>query len=108
MKDGIYKVIFDSNVNRNGQCDGIISIRDNHVNGGDYVCFYQGILKNNEVELKVVRHNPHDTTVFNGVDNLELLLTVKEVLGGAIFEGKVKGHNDLSLTGRMNYLSELV
>ncbi|OVZ89932.1 hypothetical protein CBW58_18100 [Yersinia frederiksenii] len=108
MKNGIYKVAFDSNVNRNGNCDGIITIRDKHINGGDYVCFYQGILAGNKVALKVVRHNPNDTTVFNGLDNVELELTVNELPGGAVFNGHVKGRSDQTLAGKMHFLSDLV
>ena len=107
MKNGIYKVIFDSNVNQNGRCDGIITVIDGKISGGDYVCFYRGKLVSNQIELKVVRHNPHDTTVFNGVDDVTLLLTVKEMPGGTIFNGAVKGQPNLTISGGMHFLSDL-
>lgn len=108
MKDGIYKVAFDSNVNRNGECDGIITIRDNHINGGDYVCYYRGILDSDGVTLQVVRHNPNDTTVFNGVDNVELVLKFKDMPDGTRFEGHVWSRPDLAIAGSLKYLSELI
>ena len=40
MKNGIYFAKFDSNMSDWG--DGIITIRENKVNGGDFACFYQG------------------------------------------------------------------
>jgi len=107
MKDGIYKVIFDSNVNRNGNCDGIVSIRDGHLNGGDYVCYYKGVFESNKLSLTVVRHNPNDTTVFNGADNLDLEIKISELHGGAIFNGHVKGNPSLTIAGGIHYLSEL-
>ncbi|ELE6318423.1 hypothetical protein RMP33_002612 [Salmonella enterica] len=55
MKDGLYKVVFDSNVNPNGQCDGIVSIRDNRINGGDYVCFYRGLIQSGGVNGSVIQ-----------------------------------------------------
>lgn len=107
MKDGIYKVTFDSNVNRNGRCDGIITIMNGKVSGGDYVCFYRGKLAEGKIELQVVRHNPNDTTVFNGVDDVTLLLAVKETHGGAIFDGTVKGQPSFTISGGMHFLSDL-
>ena len=108
MKDGIYKVVFDSNVNQNGQCDGVISIRENHINGGDYVCFYRGIINSGGVNLQVVRHNPNDTTVFNGVDNVELVLKFMERPDGANFEGHVWSRPDLTICGSLKFLSDLI
>ncbi|HIC2867424.1 TPA: hypothetical protein ACW0UL_004655 [Citrobacter freundii] len=108
MKDGIYKVTFDSNVNRNGRCDGIITIMDGKVSGGDYVCFYRGTLTEDKIELQVVRHNPNDTTVFNGVDDVTLQLAIKEMHGGAVFNGAVKGQSSLTISGGMHFLSDLV
>ncbi|MGK9173380.1 negative regulator GrlR [Yokenella regensburgei] len=108
MKDGIYKVVFDSNVNPNGQCDGIVSIRDNHINGGDYVCFYRGLIKSSGVTLQVVRHNPNDTTVFNGVDSVDLALQFEEVGEGAVFNGSVLSRPDLTISGSLKFLSDLI
>ncbi|EOW6646158.1 GrlR family regulatory protein [Cronobacter muytjensii] len=107
MKDGIYKVVFDSNVNLNGNCDGIVTIRDGHVNGGDYVCYYKGIFDGDKLSLNVIRHNPNDTTVFNGVDNVVLDLTVSEMPGGGSFKGKVKSNSTLTIAGGMHLLSDL-
>lgn len=107
MKNGIYKVFFDSNVNRNGTCDGIVSVRDGHVNGGDYVCYYKGNLEGNKLTLNVVRHNPNDTTVFNGVDDVVLELTISEMHDGGVFDGKVKNMPQVSITGSMLFLSDI-
>ncbi|HHR0680468.1 TPA: hypothetical protein ACS1FU_003078 [Klebsiella aerogenes] len=107
MKNGIYKVIFNSNVNKNGNCDGIVTINDGHLNGGDYVCYYKGVFEGNNIKLNVVRHNPHDTTVFNGLDDVVLDLIVNEMAGGGVFNGKVVGKSELTISGSLQFLSEI-
>lgn len=108
MKDGIYKVVFESNGQRNGQCDGVISIRKNHLNGGDNVFFYRGIINSEGLSLRVTRINPGDTTVMNGIDNVELVLKLNESSFGANFEGHVWSRPDLTVRGSLTFLSDLL
>ncbi|WP_239952712.1 GrlR family regulatory protein [Pantoea sp. Z09] len=106
MKDGIYKVNFDSNQNDYG--DGIISVSGSSINGGDYVCYYQGVMIGNKADLRVVRHNKQVTTVFGNLDKLDLDLSFTEGPVGITFTGNVKGQPELKMVGTMTFLDDLV
>lgn len=107
MKDGIYKIIFTTNVNRNGMLDGIVTVRDGAINGGDYVCFYKGHVKANKASLKSVPHNKNDTTAFNGRDAVDLELIIEDHINHVLFKGYVKGNESQTIHGQLNFLSEL-
>ena len=106
MKNGIYKVNFDSNQNDYG--NGIISVNNGSINGGDYVCYYQGVILGSGVDLRVVRYNKQATTVFGTLDKIDLNIMLKDSLEQITFSGSVKGHPHLKLTGNMTFLDELV
>lgn len=106
MKDGLYRVAFDSNQNDYGF--GVVSVRNNSINGGDSVCYYQGVLLGNKADLRVVTHNKGETSVFGNLDKFDLELTLKEMPGGAVFNGHIKGRPDMQLTGGMHFLDDLV
>lgn len=108
MKDGIYKLAFDTNVNPNGQLDGVVTVRDGHINGGDYVCYYQGILNGNKVVIKSVPHNKNDTTAFNNHDAVDLELTINETGSSYSFSGSVKGNASQTIHGKLLFLNQLV
>lgn len=108
MKDGIYKIAFDTNVNRNGQLDGIVTVKDGHINGGDYVCYYQGVLSGDKVTVRSVPHNKNDTTAFNNHDAVELELTLKEVGSSYHFQGAVKGNPSQTINGKLHFLNDLI
>lgn len=107
MKDGIYKIIFNTNVNPNGMLDGIVTIRDGAINGGDYVCFYKGYIKANKASLKSVPHNKKDTNAFNGKSEVDLELTIEDHLSHVLFRGHVEGDESKTIHGQLNFLSEL-
>ena len=108
MKDGIYKIAFDTNVNRNGQLDGIVTVKDGHINGGDYVCYYQGVLSDDKVLIKSVPHNKNDTTAFNNYDAVELDLTISDAGSHYSFSGSVKGNPSQKIHGKLHFLNTLV
>lgn len=55
MKNGIYFAKFDSNMSDWG--NGIITIRENKVNGGDFGCFYRGEIKESKIILHLTQHS---------------------------------------------------
>lgn len=106
MKDGIYRVTFDSNQNDYGF--GIVTVRNGSLNGGDHTCYYQGVFMGDKVDLRVVTYNKNNTSVFGDIDKFNLDLRFKEMPGGAIFDGYVSGRPDLKLTGSMHFLDDAV
>lgn len=107
MKDGIYKIIFNTNVNKNGQLDGIVVVKDGKLNGGDYVCYYKGSVVGAKVYVQSVPHNHKDTNAFNNNQAVDLELTIEDHLTHYLFKGHVKGDNSLVIQGQLNFLSEL-
>ncbi|MCR1227538.1 GrlR family regulatory protein [Klebsiella quasipneumoniae] len=51
MKDGLYSVFFKSNTQDFGA--GVVSVKNDAVNGGDYAFYYQGKINNNYLRLHV-------------------------------------------------------
>lgn len=107
MKDGIYKLIFNTNVNLNGQLDGVVTVRDGAINGGDYVCYYKGKVTGNKASVKSVPHNKHDTTAFNGKTPLDLELSIEDHGNHYLFKGHIKDDRSKTIHGQLNFLSDL-
>ncbi len=107
MKDGLYKLIFNTNVNRNGMLNGILTVKDGHINGGDYVCYYKGSVNGNTAAVKSVPHNKHDTTAFNGFAPLDLELRIEEHGPVYLFKGNVKGDSSKAIHGELHFLADL-
>lgn len=108
MKDGIYKIIFNTNVNKNGQLDGIVVVKDGKLNGGDYVCYYKGSSDGAKVFVQSVPHNLKETNAFNDNKAVYLELAIEDHSTHYLFKGHVKGDKSLVIEGQMNFLSELV
>lgn len=107
MKDGIYKLIFNTSVNRNGQLDGIVVVKDGKINGGDYVCYYKGSVSGSKVSVNSIPHNENDTTAFNGKEPVDLELSIEEHTNHYLFKGHVKGDPSQIIQGQLNRLSDL-
>lgn len=107
MKDGIYKIIFNTNVNRNGMLNGVLTVRDGRINGGDYVCYYKGKVSGNTAEVKSVPHNKHDTNAFNGHSPVDLELRIEEHGPAYLFKGNVVGDRANEIHGELHFLSDL-
>lgn len=107
MKDGIYKLIFNTNVNKNGMLDGILIVRDGRINGGDYVCYYKGVVNGNKVSVKSVPHNKNDTTAFNGNEAVDLDLTIEAQGEAYVFQGYPIDNTSHTIHGEIHFLSEL-
>ena len=107
MKDGIYKLIFNTNVNPNGKLDGVVTVRDGAINGGDYVCYYKGKVTGSKASVKSVPHNKHDTNAFNGKTPLDLGLSIEDHGNHYLFKGHIKEDHSKTIHGQLNFLSEL-
>lgn len=107
MKDGIYKLVFNTNVNKNGQLDGIVVVQDGKINGGDYVCFYKGSVNGVKGTVKSVPYNKNDTTAFNGQSPLELEILIEDHNSHYLFKGHIKDDHSKVIHGQLNFLSEL-
>ncbi|MCX8585140.1 hypothetical protein J3U16_06235 [Gilliamella sp. B3023] len=91
MKNGIYFAKFDSNMSDWG--NGIITIRENKVNGGDFGCFYRGEIKESKIILHLTQHSVQNTSVFG--DLKEFDLDIKEIGSNLEADGKVVGQPQL-------------
>lgn len=107
MKDGIYQLIFNTNVNTNGQLNGIVVVRDGAINGGDYVCYYKGMIRGNKASVQSVPHNKNDTTAFNGHSPLDLELLIEDHSNHYLFKGHIKDAPSQVIHGQLNFLSSL-
>lgn len=106
MKDGLYHVNFQSNQQDFG--DGVVTVKDNHVNGGDYAYFYQGIIEGDSILLSVKRHNDQATSVFGPATEFNLELKITQVMGFYYLEGHVQGQPHLVIKIRATTLASLI
>lgn len=86
MKDGIYFVVFKSNIQDFG--DGTVVVRDGVVNGGDYGFSYQGKINNNSLKLNAKQHDKDVVSVFGDITSYELVLDIKPTDNGYDLVGK--------------------
>ena len=108
MKDGIYKLIFNTIVNLNGPQNGILTVRDGRITGGDHSCYYKGLVNGNQVAVSSYPHNKNDTSAFNSKCPLELELMLKEYSFVYIFTGALKGEQSQTIHGEFRFLSDLL
>lgn len=76
MRDGVYFVTFKSNLSAYGEAT--IVVRDEIVNGGNYVCSYCGNVTNNILELSVKKYTQNVRHVFGDEEQYRLLFVIKE------------------------------
>lgn len=95
MEDGLYHVNFKSNQQDFGV--GIVAIKENKVNGGDYAYFYQGVIEENHLILRVNRFNDSATSVFGALKEFQLDLHIKPVMGYHILEGSIVGNAGMKI-----------
>ncbi|WP_170925036.1 GrlR family regulatory protein [Serratia proteamaculans] len=97
MKDGLYAVNFRSNLQDFGS--GIVSVKNDAINGGDYGFYYQGRVIDNKIKLSVRHYNPQAQSVFGNINNFHLNLNVVEKAEGYYeLSGSMEGQPQLILT----------
>ncbi|MBN3194340.1 GrlR family regulatory protein [Pectobacterium versatile] len=106
MKDGLYSVFFKSNTQDFGA--GVVSVKDDAVNGGDFAFFYQGKVNNNHLRLHVKQFNPDGQSVFGSLKDFYLNLSVSEQgQTGYKLEGSMESQSHLHLQVIANKISDL-
>lgn len=108
MKNGIYKLIFNTNVNTNGNLDGVVMIDDGAINGGGTFSYYQGIINENKALVRSTPYNENDPTGFNATVPLDLELTIQEQGDYYIFKGHIKGDTTNTIFGKIDFLNHLI
>lgn len=108
MKNGIYKLIFNTNVNTNGNLDGVVVINDGAINGGGHASYYQGIINGNKALVKSTPYSENDATSFNGTVPLDLELTIQNHGDHYIFKGHIKDDASNTIFGKLDYLNHVV
>ncbi|MEL5786086.1 negative regulator GrlR [Escherichia coli] len=106
MKDGIYFVVFKSAQNEVG--NGTVVVRGNTVNGGDFGFTYQGIIKNDKLDLLVFQHDPQVQCVIPGVKEYRTTLNIHEAPNGHLLEGSIAGVPNSQLTVHAKFIGDLV
>lgn len=106
MKDGLYHVNFQSNQQDFG--DGVVTVKDNHVSGGDYAYFYQGVILGDSLLLNVNRYNDQATSVFGPATEFNLELKINQVMGFYSLEGHVQGQPQLVIKIKATTLAGLI
>ena len=108
MKNGLYSANFDSNTYDWG--NGIITIKENKVNGGDFVCYYQGEIKGAKIILHVTQYNTNETSVFGSIKefDLDLDLDITESGSDLIATGHVVNQPQLMIKIKLKFLSDLI
>lgn len=106
MKDGIYFVRFTRDMEDFGE--GVVVIKNNTINGGDYVCVYTGKAIDNKMELDITQHNSSVETVFGNIKKFTLLLEISQTEMGYLLSGVVKDNPSLKVTVGINYMGEAV
>lgn len=108
MKNGIYKLTFNTNVNINGNIDGVVVINNGAFNGGGNVSYYQGIINGNKALVKSIPYNENDPTSFNGTVPLDLELTIQDHGNHHIFKGHIKDDPSNTIFGKLDFLNHLI
>ena len=106
MKDGIYFVRFSRDLQDFGE--GIAVIKNNTVNGGDYVCTYRGKTAGNSLDLQVTQHNPSVDTIFGNIETFIIQLSITPSEDGYQLSGTVKDNSNLQITVSIRYLGAVL
>lgn len=106
MKDGIYFVVFRSNQQDFG--NGTVVVKNGTVNGGDYGFTYQGKIEGNQIVLRVFQHDLSATSVFPGVHNFELSLSLQESGRDYQLNGNVVGMPEMKISIGAKFIGDLL
>ncbi|EDX4489075.1 negative regulator GrlR [Salmonella enterica subsp. salamae] len=106
MKDGIYFVVFRSNQRDFG--NGTVVVKNDAVNGGDFGFTYQGKIEGNQLMLRVSQHDLSATSVFPGVKNFELSLSLQEQGRNYQLNGSVVGMPQMQISIGAKYIGDLI
>lgn len=107
MKEGIYNVIFESNISSVGE--GIIVVIDRYVYGGDIAFCCRGILKSSEISLEVNHYNIDIPSTLGIEGDYTLEMTYQEVREGEYrFSGACKEYPERRLNAYAIFTAPLL
>lgn len=106
MKDGIYKVTFETKL---GAGTGVIVISGNSVKGGDSSMYYTGTLEKTDntatIKVHVQKHSDvQGMSSVLGLDKADLILNGATTETTAIVSGQVFGVPGVSFNAHLNFL----
>lgn len=97
MKEGIYNVVFESNISSVGE--GVIVVIGKHVYGGDMAFSCRGTLNPPEITLEISHFNPDIPSTLGIEGDYTLEMRYQEVCEGEYkFSGGSKEYPDRQLT----------
>lgn len=107
MKEGIYTVVFESNIHALGE--GIIVVDDKKIHGGDIAFTCRGYLNSPNMEMEIIHYN-EDIPSTLGVDgNYTLVLQYNLVTDGQYhLSGYVKDDPDKHLKALALFITPLL
>ncbi|EEB5698930.1 nucleoside transporter [Salmonella enterica] len=107
MKEGIYRVVFESSLSAFGE--GIAIVSDGCVYGGDMGFTCRGYITQPVLELIVSQYDPDIPSTTGMKGGYILLMTYHELAEGEYhFTGYVKGHPDRKMMATVSYLVGLL
>ncbi|EEH1295296.1 nucleoside transporter [Salmonella enterica] len=107
MKDGIYRVVFESNLPAFGE--GIIVISNGKVHGGDIGFVCRGRLARPEMELSILQYDNELPSVLGRDGDYELMLKYEKIGDNEyFFIGYVKGDENKVIRGNAVFITGLL
>ncbi|ECF2367211.1 TPA: GrlR family regulatory protein [Salmonella enterica] len=107
MRNGIYRVCFESNQSSFGE--GIVVVCDGKAYGGDIGFTFRGELNNPELELSISRYNDEIPSVLGVEGDYQLILRYEDTGDEEYcFTGYVKGNEERKIIGHAVFLITLL
>ncbi|EDW6066424.1 nucleoside transporter [Salmonella enterica subsp. enterica serovar Oslo] len=107
MKEGIYRVVFESSLSAFGE--GIAVVSDGRVHGGDMGFTCRGVITRPVLALSVLQYDPDIPSTTGMEGNYTLLMEYREVAEGEYqFSGYVKNNPERRMTATAVYLVGLL
>lgn len=107
MKEGIYNVVFESNMSSVGE--GIIVVIGNYVYGGDIGFSCRGILKSSEVSLQISHYNVDIPSALGIEGDYMLEMKYKKIREGEYrFSGSSREYPERQLTAYAVFTAPLL
>ncbi|MFM2477010.1 hypothetical protein [Celerinatantimonas sp. MCCC 1A17872] len=111
IPDGIYHIVFTGSHGVGGQ--GILTINNGSINGGDFGYLYQGYIKESNLKLTaqvgIFKFFDSAQSIFGPLEKFDLMLTGEET-GQHSFtlSGYVMDHPELEISIKSFFLKDLV
>jgi len=109
MKEGIYSVVFESNMPALALGEGIIVVSDGCIHGGDIAFTCRGVLRPPEVSLEIYRYDQEIPSILGMEGDYVLDMRYRRTREGEYtFTGQVRGDPARGLNVYALFLSPLI